>query len=88
MRENSWIFFCRGEGWGLKIENSFQGKVKNKYLPNLKVLMSKQAFCPCPVLLFSLSLGGVGGGGWVFSPHYLEEWQKAETKFPACCSRW
>lgn len=49
--------------------------------------MSKQAFGPCPVLLFSLFVG-VAGGGWVFSLPFLEERQKAEAKFPARCSRW
>lgn len=43
----------------IKIEKQFQKKktVKNKYLPKFKVLMSKQAFFPCPVMLFFVCLG-------------------------------
>lgn len=55
--ENSlgWGFFG-GEG-GDKDRKAILKNVKNKYLPKLKVLMSKQAFCPCPVMLFFCLFG-------------------------------
>lgn len=52
-----WGFFWRGGV--IKIGKQFFKKVKNKYLPKFEVLMSKQAFCPCPVMLFFCCLFGV-----------------------------
>lgn len=46
----------------IKIEKQFQKKKgkKNKYLPKFKVLMSKQAFSPSPVMLFVVVVVSLG----------------------------
>lgn len=75
MLGNSFGFFFGGRG-ALKIEKRFQKKkVKNKYLPQFTVL-SKQAFCPCPVLLFLFVWGF--SIIFFFLLHYLQAWQEAE----------
>lgn len=58
MIEKSVGFFFEGRGdKDRKAIKERKKEVKNKYLPKFKVLMSKQAFCPCPVMLFFCLFG-------------------------------